>query len=885
MTLLHRLVSAVRWLVHPKRAEQDLNDELETFIEFAAADRVHSGVPPAEARRQAVLHLGGLEQAKERIRAARSGVWLQDLLRDVRYALRTFFRLPTFAAIALVLLALGIGATTVMFTIIHSVLFRPLAYPEPEKLVTLNGVTEAFGELWGASYTDFLDVQLESRALKVAAWRYAGGTISAPGDPEYVSGRQISADLLAILGVPVSHGRPFRADDDRPGAPGVAIISHRLWQQRYASNPSAIGQPLVLDAVPHTVVGIAPPGFRLDGDVDVFTPLGQNTEPRMQNRQARFLHVLARLEPAAALGEAQAELAVIARSLAAQFPASNAGRGLVARPLQQDVVRNIGTTLWLLFAAVALVLLIACVNVASLLLARAVARERELATRVALGASRARVVRQCLTESAVLGLAGGVLGILLAAMSIQPFVALWPGALPRAEEIRLDWRVLLAAVTVSLATGLAFGLAPAMRVPISGVERLLRGASATAGLGSRRLHNAFVVTELALAVVLLVSAGLLARTLLALASLDAGVNVRNVVTARFALSPGILGTPAQIPAAWQDVLDRARRVPGIDAAALTDIVPMRVGENTLPYSVTAAVPPSAHAPIALTSSVTPGYLEVMGIPLRAGRFIDEHDRPGSEPVIVVDENLALHAFGRRDVVGRSLWVPALGQAPLRIVGVVGHVRHWGLARDDRSPVRDQMYYPLAHLPVRLARTFASFMSIVLRTNVAPLEIVEPLRWELRGASGDQVLYEIRTMEQLAGDSLARQRFLMMLFTIFSGVALVLACVGVYGVLSYLTSRRAREFGVRMAIGASGSDLLRLVLRQSAGLIAVGVGLGTCGAWVAARLLERFVEGMRAPEPATFAVMTGVLAASALAASAIPARRAGRADAMHALRHE
>jgi putative ABC transport system permease protein len=382
-----------------------------------------------------------------------------------------------------------------------------------------------------------------------------------------------------------------------------------------------------------------------------------------------------------------------------------------------------------------------------------------------------------------------------------------------------------------------------------------------------------------------VSAGLLSRTLLALAALDAGLDMRNVVTARLALSPTVVGAPTQIPSAWQDVLDRARRVPGIEVAALTDIVPMRTGENTVPYSVTAAMPPSAQAPVALASSVTPEYLKVMGVPLLAGRFFDEHDSLDSEPVIVVDDHLASHAFGRRDVVGRYLWIPAFGPAPVRIIGVVGHVRHWGLAADDRSRVRDQMYYPLAHVPVPLLRTFASFMSIAVRTSGAPLEVVEPLRRALRNASGDHVVYEVRTMEQLVGNSLARQRFLMRLFAVFSGVALVLACVGVYGVLSYQTSLRAREFGVRMALGSTGTDLVRLVLRQSAALISVGVVVGTCGAWGAARLLERLVEGMRAPEPATFAVMTSVLVVSAVSASVIPARHAGRADAVRALRHE
>ncbi|HYX81437.1 MAG TPA: ADOP family duplicated permease, partial [Gemmatimonadales bacterium] len=709
--MLSDLLLRLRGLFKGTVVDREIDEELRFHIDRQIESYKKAGLDDAEATRRARLEFGGVDQIKEDVRDACGTRWLDDLLRDIRHALRTFRRLPGFAAIALLLLALGIGATTVMFTVINSVLLRPLAYPEPDRLVTLHGFTEGF-ESWGASYPDFSDFQRESRSLTMAAWRYGGGTVSAPGEPEYVVGREISAELFAVLGLPVQ-GRSFRPDDDRPGAAPVAIISHSLWQRRYGGSAAAIGQRLVFEGKPYTVVGVAPAGFGLDGDVDVFTPLGQNTEPRMRNREARFLRVVARLMPDVALSESQAELALIARRLAAQFPTSNAGRGMLARPLQSEVVGDIGSILWLLLGAVALVLLIACVNVASLLLARAVSRDRELATRVALGASRARVVRQCLTESGLLGLIGGVFGILLATASVRPFVAFWPGALPRAAEIHLDWRVLLAAFGVSLASGLAFGVAPAMRVPMGGVEGALRGASGTLAHGSRRLHRLFVVTELAVAIVLLVSAGMLARTLLTLASLDPGLNVRNVLTARFALSPGVVGNPAQIQAAWQDVLDRARHVPGVESAALTDIVPMRTGENALPYSVTAAMPPPSQAPMALASSVTPDYLKVMGIPLRAGRFFEDHDRLDGERVVVVDDNLALHAFGRRDAVGRQLWVPAMGPAPVRIVGVVGHVRHWGLAGDDRSRVRDQMYYPLAQVPPRLLRTFALFMSIAV----------------------------------------------------------------------------------------------------------------------------------------------------------------------------
>ena len=423
-----------------------------------------------------------------------------------------------------------------------------------------------------------------------------------------------------------------------------------------------------------------------------------------------------------------------------------------------------------------------------------------------------------------------------------------------------------------------------MRVPMGRVEGALRGASGTIVRSSRRLHSAFVITELALAVVLLVSAGMLARTLVTLASLDPGLNAHNVLTARVALSPGALGTPAEISAAWQDVLDRARRVPGVESAALTDIVPMREGENSVPYSISAAMPPPGQAPIALASSVTPDYLKVMGIPLRAGRFLDEHDRLGSEPVVVIDDTLALHAFGRRDVVGRQLWVQTMG-APVRIVGVVGHVRHWGLAGDDRSRVRDQMYYPFAQVPPPLLRTFASFMSIAVRTNIVPLDIVEALRRDLRGASNDQALYDVRTMEQLVSGSVARQRFLALLFSIFGVVALFLACVGVYGVLAYLTSQRVREFGVRMALGATPRDVTQLVLRQSLVMITVGAAIGAAATWVAGRVLLRLVDGMRALEVSTVTTTTAILVIAALIASYVPAMRASRVDAMTALRQE
>jgi predicted permease len=397
------------------------------------------------------------------------------------------------------------------------------------------------------------------------------------------------------------------------------------------------------------------------------------------------------------------------------------------------------------------------------------------------------------------------------------------------------------------------------------------------------LQSAFVVAEIAMAVVLLVCAGMIGRALLALSSLEPGLKPDHVLTARFALSPTAITSPDRTRSAWQDVLDRARDVPGVEAAALADIIPMRTGENTVPYWT--STPAAREAPHALASAVTPDYLAVMGIPLRRGRFFDEHDRVGADPVIVVDDTLAHHAFGEQDPVGKRLWVPAMGTVPLRIIGVVGHVRHWGLASDDRSRVRDQMYYPFAQVPDFLVRLFSSFMSIAVRTRVAPTTALASLAPALRGAAGDQALYDVHTMEELVAASLERQRFLVRLFAVFAAIALLLACVGIYGVLAYLTAQRVPELGVRIALGATRRDVTTLVLRQSLSMIAAGVIVGVGVAWAAGRVIVRVVEGTRPTEVSTFAVMTAVLVAAALLASAVPARRAGHVDALQALRQE
>jgi predicted permease len=808
-------------------------------------------------------------------------------VQDARFALRVLRRTPTVTAAALLVLGIGIGATTVMFTVINSVVLAPLAFPDPARLVAIHTTLENGIEATGFSVPDFQDVRAQSRSLQLVAWADSGGTLSDPGDPEYVESRGVSANFFTVLGVQLPLGRSFRDDDDRDGAAPVAIISERLWQRRFGGDATVLGRRLVFGGTAYDVIGVAPAPLRLNGDADVFVPLSQITEVRTRNRNrlARFMRVFARLRGTSTVDEAQSEIAVIARRLATAYPASNGGVGMRVRPLQADVIGDVAPTLWLLLLAVGAVLLIACVNIASLLLARTASRGREFAVRAALGASRSRLTRQGLTESAVLAAGGGLLGAGLALVGVQPLLSLWPGTLPRAAEIRPDLNVWLFIAAISGVSSLLFGIIPVLRLRVLNLVRTLRGGARTIAGGSHALHSALVVAEVAIAVALLVSAGVLARSFVSLSKVDPGIDVHNVLTGRLALSPTVLANPDQILSTWNDVLDRARRLPGVQAAALVDTVPMRGGINPLPYSTTPDIPEVSKAAVALASAVTPDYVAAIGLRLRRGRFIDGDDRAGSAPVIVIDERLAHRAFGTQDPIGKPLWVPSLGPAPSTVVGVVDHVRHWGLAADDSAQLRDQLYYPFAQVPTRLMRLFSSFMSVVVRTEGPPATIEGALRAQLRGLNHDQALYGVRTMEQVAAGTLNHQQFLATLFAIFAALAVVLACIGIYGVLSYVAGRRVPEFGVRMALGASSHSVMSEVLRHSASMVSIGVLLGAGGAWVAGRSIAQVVQGVQPAQPVTALAMIAVLVVAALAASAAPAWRASRTDPLQVLRQD
>jgi predicted permease len=876
----------VQRLLHRGEMESKLDKELRFHVDQHAADLISRGLDPAEARRQARITIGGPEQVKEDCRDARGTRWLEDFGQDVRFALRTMRQNPGFTMVALTTLALGIGATTVMSTVVNAVLLKPLPFPDPDRLVQVNGHSSAwnvalFGEQ-NLSRPDYLDLRRDVHTMDITGWVYDSATLSSPGDPEYIPESDASANLFSVYGVPLALGRAFSPEEDRAGGSPVAILGYSLWQRRYAGSAGALNSSLVLDGKKYTVIGVAPANFQPGGqEADIYTPLGQNTAPFLQRRGPHPVTTMARLNPGAAMAQAQAELAPIAARLAAQYADTNKDRTFRVRRLRFDV-SEVHSTLWLLLGAVTLVLLIACANVASLLLARAVSREREFAMRVALGAGRLRLARQCLTESAVLGIAGGALGAILAVIGIRPFVAAWPGNLPRSTEILLDWRVLLFAIGVSLVSGFLFGLAPALRAPSSELEKSIRAGGRGLVGHSKRLHGTFVAAEIGLAVVLLVSAGMLGRTLLRLSMVSPGLDIHNVLTARTALSPGALTDPNRTRSAWQDLLDRVRSVPGVESVAMVDTVPMRQGNNPLGYWRTPPKPEESGMPMALANSVSSDYLKVTGIPLLRGRFFDERDRLDTQPVIVIDEVMARHAFGGGDPVGKLLW-SEMGADPALIVGVVGHIRYYGPAGDDVAKVRDQFYYPFSQVPDRLVRRWSELMSIAVRTRVEPLSLLPRLRQEIRGVSGDQVLYRVRTLEQLSIQTLSQQRFLLLLFGVFAALALILACVGIYGVLAYLTSQRTPEIGVRIALGATSSAVMRMVFRQSLAMIAVGAVAGIAASLAASRVLMGIVQGMRGTEPLTLLAMTLLLIAAGLGASFIPARRASKVDPIQALR--
>jgi predicted permease len=888
---LHKFVLRCRSLFRSTRLEAELDEELQFHIDRQVEQLVARGAAPDEARRTAVIALGGIEQQKEACRDARHTAWLDDTWRDVRYAMRSLRRTSGFATAAVATLALGIGVNTAIFSIVNGVVLNPLPYPSPDQLVVLYSRT-AGEPRNNSSYPNFLDWARENRSFSdLAAFRPDDLNLTGRGQPERVPAEMVSASFFRLLGVQPILGRNFVASDDQLGAEPVVLISENLWQRRFGSSPTAIGQTLTLSGTSYLIIGVIPAGFQYHARnfhrSDVYIPIGSWNAPVFRNRKVSMgLDVVGRLKPAVGLERANGDMEAIARGLAEQYPEVNKGTGITLVPLKSDVVGPVKQLLLVLLTAVLFVFLIAGVNVANLLLARSSRRAAEVAMRTALGASRSRIVRQFLTESLLLALAGGVLGSLMARWGTQAVLTLAPTALlPRAEEIRVDERVLLFTMIASVLAGVLFGLVPALQASRLDQHAALRGRGLQ-WTAKHRTQGALVVMEIALALVLLVGAGLMIRSLTVLLGVDPGFNADHLLVAR-ASFPVSSVSPGQVLAGWRQMSQKFETIPGLQAASLSvSSVPMTSDFSTLPFWLDGEAKPSIPAEMkwALSYIVEPSYLKLMGIPLQRGRFLTSEDNEHSSPAIVIDDQFARRYFGDRDPVGRRINIDILNTAA-EIVGVVGHVRQWGLDENAASPYLAQCYLSVFQIPDRFLSFAAKDIAMVFRTADAPLTQVGAIRRALEEINPQSVLYREQAMDGLIGERLATRRFSMLVLGVFAALALLMACVGIYGVVSHLVGERTHEIAVRVALGAERWDVVRMVLWNGTKMALAGVAIGLGLALGLTRLMASMLFGISAHDPVAVGGVVSLLTFVALAASYIPARRAARVHPMVALRNE
>jgi len=885
MQVLASLRSLVAALFHRSHMDGEMEEELRSHIEKRAEDLERAGLPGDEAARRARIEFGGLERFKEECRQERGGSWPEALWADVRYGLRMFRRSPGFTAVAVLTLALGIGANTAIFSVVQGVLFSPLPYDQPDRLVIVWQANAKQPHL-SISLPDFEDWRRQSTAFQqLAALRWYHFNLTSPGTAEHVTGFQISSGFLHMLGVQLSLGREFTPQEDQPGGAPVAIINDRLWKTRFSADPRTLGKSLTLDGVSYTIVGILPPQFRFVQDRDVYIPLAQG-DPMFNDRRFPGVICVGRLKADASISQAQSEMNSIQANLNQLYPVTDHGVGTNVEPLKPALVGYIAGTLLLILGAVAVVLLIACANVANLLLARSAARTREFAVRSALGASQARIVRQLVTESVLLALAGGILGLAIAKGALKSVLSMLAGSLPRSEGIGLNGSVLLFALAVSILVGILFGLAPAFKTLTFDLHAALKKGSRGSTNTHHRTQNALVIGQMALTIVLLTGAGLLFRTIRDLWAVNPGFEAQNVITFKVGLTSSVVSTPSAMRVAYRQLLERIRSVPGVESADITNLVPLDQLSNPAPFWVgrhaTTAV---AEAPRLLLYWTGPDYLKTMKIPVLQGRFFTAEDTDNSERTTVIDSVLAHTYFPNQNPIGQSITVNIWGDA--RIIGVVAHVRHDGLG-NPADFIQPQAYAPLEQLPEQAKRAFYGDLVTVVRTPLDPATVMPAIKAAVYGAGNDQPVYDIHTMPEIVLESLASQRFPMVLLGIFAGLALLLASVGIYGVISYAMTQRVNEIGIRMALGAKKASVFRMVLGQGLRLAVIGVMIGTVAALILGRMLSNFshlLYGVGAGDPLTFVTVSLMLISVALAACYLPARRAMRTDPMVALRHE
>src|SRR5215207_2777394 len=883
MALIPRLDSLRRNLLQRDRVDRDLAEELEAYLELLVEAKVAEGLKPEDARRAALIELGGVEQVKERVREVRVGHFLGTVWQDMRYGVRTLVKSPGFTVVAVLSLALGIGANTAIFSVVNGILLRPLPYPESERIVAVwhTPPQESFPGMktFSVSPGNYLDWKEQSRAFEqMAVYQYAGLSMSGGGgDPVPVTGAAVSSDFFSVLRTQADRGRTFSPDEEQQGRDQVVVLGHGLWQRAFGADPNLVGRTVNLNSRTFTVVGIMPAGFEFPAEAELWVPLAWDAA----ERQTRAIHdylVVARLKWDASLAQAQAEMSTISSRLEQQYPEANKGWGAVVIPLQEDLVGDVRPALLVLFSAVGFVLLIACANVANLMLARGANRRKEIALRIALGATRGRIVRQLLCESVLLAVVGGLLGLMLAGWGGPLLVRLSAGTLPDSAAVGVDSWALGFTLLVSLAAGVLAGVAPAMQFSKHELSETLKQGSGRGGGGSvkQRTRKALVVCEVALSLILLVGAGLMIRSFWKLQNVDPGFDTSNTLTVSVLLPSTRYSEPQQQLAFQDRVLEQIRALPGVVSAGSTTTIPLTGRGSRQPFTLEGQpAPPVSEQPLAQTRYVSPEYFRAMGIPLKQGRPFEERDRDGAPQVVVISEAMARRFWPGQNPVGQQLTASFHEQqGPREIVGVVGDVKSNGL--DDEAAATMYLSFRQAPRP---------WITFVARTASDPQGFVQPVSRALYAVDREQALSSVRTMEQVLAESLSGRRFNMTLLMTFAGLALALAAVGVYGVMNYSVMLRRRELGIRIALGARALDVLRLVLGQGLVLTLIGVGVGMAGAYALTRLMASLLYGVTATDFVTFGSVSGVIILVGLLASFIPARRATKVDPMVALRSE
>jgi putative ABC transport system permease protein len=871
--------------------EAAIIEELAQHLADCYAELLASGATEAEAYQRIIAELSGSELLASELRRVerpaepivpgtdRRTNMIAALWQDLRFGARMLLKQPGFTLIAVLTLALGIGANTAIFSIVNAVLLSPFPYKEPERLVILRERVSA-GAGFSPSYPNFADWRAQNTVFdSTAAVRgNESFNFTGAGEPERLQGRIVSAEFFSTLGIKPLLGRDFLAEEDRPGATPAAILSYEFWRRRFDADPSVIGKQLTLNNQSFTVVGVTPTNFQFGAEADITVPIGLQAERFRLRGRDPGVNVVARLKPNVAPQQAEAELNVIAARLEQQYPESNKGRRARVTPLHESFVGDVRQPLLILLGAVGLVLLIACANVANLLLVRSSTRRKEMAVRVALGAGRRAIIRQLLTESVLLAALGAAFGILLALWGTSFIAGHLPDGIPRLQEAQVDAPVLGFTLAVSLLTGLLFGLAPALQAArpnlTDGLKEGDRGSS-----GSRqRLRSVLVVGEVALTLTLLVGAGLLIQSFRRVLQVDPGFKAQNLLTMQVSVNNP---DGQQVANFFEQLQQKVRSLPGVKSVAVSNGLPLDVAN--FPSFIIEGRPEQENKPSGLRYTVSPDYFRTMGIELIKGRLFAAEDTRDSPPVVIIDEALVRQHFQNEDPLGKRLAQTLPNSPSYEIVGVVRHVEHFGL--DGQGPAPAQFYLNFNQTPLRTLPGSVRRINLLVRTEVEPLSLASAARAQVAALNKDQAVFNVRTMEQIVAQSVASRRFSMLLLTVFAVVALGLASLGIYGLMSYAVAQRTREIGVRMALGAQLSDVLKLVIGQGMKLALVGVALGLIASVAFTRTMKNLLFGVSATDPATFVAIALLLTLVALLACFVPTRRAAKVNPVTALRGE